>query len=116
MKIMIVDDHIDIRRVLKTILSVGNADTLHFIECESGEEAIRQYPIHRPDLVLMDIELGNMNGLEAAAFILNSDKKANVLIVTSHDSPSIRNKALNLPVRGFISKDDLSQVHQYIFT
>lgn len=113
---MIVEDHIDIRRLLKTILSVGHKNSLEFIDCESGEEAIEQYATQRPDLVLMDIELGKMNGFEAATFILNTDKEANVLFVSSHDSPSIRKKASELPVRGFISKDDLSQVHQYIIT
>lgn len=114
MVIMIVDDHLDIRRVLKTILRVGYSNNLQFIECESGEEAVEKYATHQPDLVLMDIELGEMNGLEAAAFILNSDKNAKILIVTSHDSPSIRQKALRIPIQGFISKDDLSQVHHFI--
>ncbi|MBO6534892.1 MAG: response regulator transcription factor [Balneolaceae bacterium] len=114
MTIMIVDDHIDIRRILRQIISVGHTGELQFIECESGEDAIQLYKTELPDLVLMDIELKNMNGLEAAASILNRNKDAKVLIVSSHDSPSVRKKAALLPIKGFVSKDDLSQVRQYL--
>lgn len=112
---MIVDDHHDIRRLLKQIINVGKSQSHYFVECESGEEAVRQYSECKPDLVLMDIELKAMDGLDAATMILNQNSAANILIVSSHNSPSVRRKAAEIPISGFISKDDLSQVYNHIY-
>jgi DNA-binding NarL/FixJ family response regulator len=114
MKIMIVDDHADIRRVLKKIINVGVTEPIEFIECDNGETAITEYASHHPEYVLMDVELKEMNGLEATKNIMTSDENAKVLIVTSHDSLSFRSKAEALKAYGFVSKDDLSVIPQYI--
>lgn len=111
---MIVDDHADIRSVLKKIINVGATEPVVFIECESGETAITEYESHLPDYVLMDIELKAMDGLQATRIIKNTNAKAKILIVTSHDSPSLREKAAALQITGFVSKDDLSVINQYI--
>ncbi|MCR9132477.1 MAG: response regulator transcription factor [bacterium] len=114
MTIMIVDDHIDIRRILRQIISVGHTGELQFIECESGEDAIQLYKTEQPDLVLMDIELKNMNGLEATASILNRNKDAKVLIVSSYNLSGYRRKAAKIGAYGFVSKDHLFEVKSYL--
>lgn len=114
MKIMIVDDHSEIRRLIKKIINVGTTEAIEFIECESGEDAINEYTSQHPDLVLMDIELNKMNGLEAIKYIIEEDQTAKVLVVSSHDSPSFRKKAEALQAYGFVSKDDLSVIPKYI--
>ncbi|TNE72861.1 response regulator [bacterium] len=116
MRIMIVDDHIDMRRVLRQIVSKNVKNDVDFIECMSGEEAIHQYSVHKPSIVLMDIELTKMNGFEATKIICDSDSEAKVVIVTSYDSLSFRKKAREVNAMGFISKDSLSDIHTYLQT
>jgi DNA-binding NarL/FixJ family response regulator len=116
MKIMIVDDHAGMRRLLGNILTLGYKDlmvgknALELVECESGEEAIEQYFKTKPDFVLMDYQLTNMNGIQATECILEKDARAKVLFVTSYDSPSLRKKIKHLSTLGFISKKDLSGI------
>lgn len=110
MKIMIVDDHTAMRKVLKSVASLYVTDALEFIECDSGEEAVKQYPIAKPDCVLMDVQLKHMNGFDATKQIRSQHSDANVVIVTSFDTFSIRLKAETLSVNGFISKDNLFEL------
>jgi DNA-binding NarL/FixJ family response regulator len=116
MKIMIVDDHADMRRVLRNIISLSYSDKVQMIECESGEEAVRKYGEHTPDCVLMDFELQRMNGFEATQRIYDQDELAMVVIVTSHDTPTIRAKADQLHVHGFVSKENLSAISPILHT
>ncbi|MBO6587364.1 MAG: response regulator transcription factor [Gracilimonas sp.] len=116
MKIMIVDDHAAMRRLLGNILTLGYKDfsngkhTLELVECESGEEAIEQFPKTRPDVILMDFQLTKMNGIEAAEAILQQDSSAKILFVTSYNSSSLRDKARHLSTLGFMSKNNLSDI------
>ncbi|MEP0007531.1 MAG: response regulator [Balneola sp.] len=114
MKIMIVEDHPDMRRMLKNIISFSTVSELETIECESGEEALESYSIHKPDCVLMDIELKNMNGFKTTEGILKLDVNAKVIFVTSHDTLTFRKKAEQLRARGFISKENLSDINKLL--
>ena len=108
---MIVDDHGDMRRVLKSIvtLSLGqDADTI--IECDCGEEAVLQYEEHLPDFILMDLQLKHMDGFETIKKIRSRNASAEVIMVTSFDTPSIRLKAKELNVREFVNKENLSEI------
>lgn len=116
MRIMIVDDHAAMRRVLKSVvLSIPHVP-FEFIECESGEDAVVQYALNRPDCVLMDVQLKQMNGFDATKRIRTMDVDANVVIVTSFDSPSIRLKAEAMSVMGFVSKDHLTDLHPILLS
>ncbi len=114
MKIMIVDDHAAMRRVMKTVVSSTTQTPFEFIECESGEDAVVQYALKKPDCVLMDVQLKQMNGFDATKRIRSIDANANVVMVTSFDSPSIRLKAEAMSVKGFVSKEHLSDIHPII--
>ena len=117
MKIMIVDDHAAMRRMLRTVVSILSAKSLEIIECESGEEAVEQYLIQRPDCILMDLELKKMNGFDTTEEILKINPKANIIIVTANDTPSFRARAEKLHTQGYILKDrlfDLIEVLQTI--
>lgn len=110
MKIMIVDDHADMRRMLKTMLGVALTESFEIIECESGEEAVKEYPRQNPDCVLMDFEMHQMNGFQATKLIIDHDQKAQIIIVTGYDTPSMRRKADKLPIQGFVSKENLAEL------
>ena len=107
---MIVDDHADMRRVLGQIVLLALKTPVEFIECETGEDAIAQYGSVCPDLVLMDIELKSMSGFGVTEEILKLDAKANIIIVTSYDTPTFRRKAKKLKVLGFVPKDKLAEI------
>lgn len=108
---MIVDDHAAMRRVLMNVVLLSRITPLDFIECESGEDAVVQYAAHHPDCVLMDVQLKSMSGFQATEKIRTQDAAARVVIVTSFDTASIRFKANQLRVNGFVSKDNLTDLH-----
>lgn len=110
MKIMIVDDHEDMRRTLRNYIALSQIEPLEFTECESGEDAIEQYNKLLPDFVLMDIELKTLNGFEVTEKILKQDPKAKVIIITSYDTPGFRKKAEKIGANAFVSKDKLSDL------
>lgn len=113
---MIVDDHAEMRRTLKTIVSFSLPKEVDFIECESGEEAVERYSIESPDCVLMDIQLKEIDGFEATQRIYNYHSQAKVIIVTSHIALSIKKRAESLGVSGFITKDNLSGISPLLST
>lgn len=110
MKLLIVDDHSDMRRVLGDIVMRGLDEQVEIIECESGEEAVELYFLNKPDCVLMDYQLKKMSGFEATQIILDQDAEAKIIIVSSYDSPSFRLKAKNLKTYGFVSKENLAEI------
>lgn len=114
MRIMIVDDHAAMRRVVMNVVSLSRIEPLDFIECESGEDAVHQYADLHPDCVLMDVQLPKMSGFQATEHIRTHDATAKVVIVTSFDTPSVRLKAEKLHVDGFVSKDHLTDLHSYL--
>jgi DNA-binding NarL/FixJ family response regulator len=79
-------------------------------EYDSGEEAVAAYEVQRPDYVLMDIELKHMNGFETMREIYALDPIAKIIMVTSYDTSAFKAKAKQMRVKGFISKDSLSEI------
>jgi two-component system LytT family response regulator len=110
MKIMIVDDHADMRRMIKSIILISCGNNVEIFECESGEEAVIQFPVFKPTCILMDIQLINMTGLEAAEQILQQDPKASIVMVTGHNSTTFRERANSLAIVDYISKENLSRI------
>lgn len=111
MKIMIVDDHSDMRRMVRSILPEDMRDV---VECADGDEAVKQYSVTKPDVVLMDIQMKKRSGFSAAEEIYVIDPKAQIIFVTSYDTPAFRSIAEKLHARGFVSKDNLTAIHQFI--
>lgn len=116
MKIMIVDDHSDMRNVLRSMLQISAKGLHDVIECQSGEEAVEEYAKQNPDCVLMDFELGAMNGLEASKIIYKHDPKAEIIFVTGYNNDTLRKKAQELNVRGFVTKDKLNTIYPILET
>jgi DNA-binding NarL/FixJ family response regulator len=115
MKIMIVDDHADMRRLLRNLVLLSIPWPVDVIECEDGEEAVRQFSVHRPDCVVMDVQLKTaMNGFEATERIYQADPNASVIFVTSHNTTAFREKAKVLHAKGFVTKDNLSELDHII--
>lgn len=107
---MIVDDHADMRKVLKSILVSTLSPETNVVECPTGEEAAIGYSFHRPDCVLMDIDLKSMTGFEVMKKIYELDADAKIIMVTSYDTSAFRRKAKEMQAKAFVSKDCLTEV------
>ncbi len=108
MTIMVVDDHPGFRQVVKALLQAKGAD---IVECEDGLEAVRAYARARPDLVLMDISMKGLDGLNATIQIKTACPTARVFMLTQYDDPDLRSAAEEAGADGYLLKDDLSQLH-----
>lgn len=109
MKIVIVDDDYLVTEALKTILE-ANEDVQVLATGADGREAIKLFEEYRPDVLLMDIRMKNMNGLEALTEILKADPKANVLLLTTFLDDEYIVKALRLGAKGYLLKQDYASI------
>ncbi len=114
MKILIVDDHTEMRKILRSIVLEESGTMDEIIECADGKEAVEQFSLHQPDFVLMDVQLKGMNGFSATEKIHENYPDAKIIIVTSHNSSAFRQKAVDLHAIGFVSKDNLSELGLYL--
>ena len=105
MKALIVDDSEEVRRMIKAFI-VDLIDD--FVDCGDGCDALSLYTRHRPDLVLMDIEMKQMDGLTATKQIRTAYPRANVIIVSQWDSPALRTSAARAGASGYINKEDMA--------
>ena len=101
-RIMVVDDSRLVRVQLEDVLKGTDYEVAAY--CRSGEDAIEQYPVVKPDLVTMDIIMQGMDGLDAAEIILKRHPDARIVMVSSlaYDDTFERAKAIG--TRGFVDK------------
>ena len=109
MKIVIVDDDYLVTEALKTILE-ANKDVQVLATGADGREAVKLFEEHRPDVLLMDIRMRNMSGLEASAEILKADPEANILLLTTFLDDEYIVKALRLGAKGYLLKQDYASI------
>lgn len=114
MKIMIVDDHKDMRRMLKSIVTIAAQQPVEIIECSDGGEAVQKYEQLHPDVIIMDVQLKEMDGFTATERILQNDPEASVIFVTSHNTSAFRTKSKLLHAKAFVIKDNLSELEHII--
>ncbi len=109
MKIIVVDDDILVSSSLKTIIE-ANENFKVLAIANSGEEAITLYNKHQPDIVLMDIRMGQMSGLEAAEEILKNFNEAKILFLTTFADDEYIIKALKIGAKGYILKQHYNTI------
>lgn len=109
MRVLVVDDDSLVAISLKTILEADESITVTGMG-RDGEEAIRLYREQRPDVLLMDIRMEGMSGLEAAECILREDKQAKILFLTTFSDDEYIVKALNLGAKGYLLKQDFEGI------
>jgi two-component system, chemotaxis family, chemotaxis protein CheY len=100
-KILVVDDAAFMRMRCSKLLSDNGFEVA---EAADGEEAIERYKEHRPDGVLMDITLPNMDGLSALQQLLKVDPGARIAMVTAMGQQSMVMEALKTGARDFVVK------------
>jgi len=112
-KVLIADDAAFIRMKLRKALEELG---LEVIEAANGAEAVQQFNAHRPDLVLMDITMPEMDGLAALKAIVAQDASAQVIMVSALGQESVVMQALQAGAKDFVVKpfqpDQIKQVVQ----
>ncbi len=111
MKIMIVDDNKNVRLFLRSLFENKAKE---IIECSDGRSAVESYEKHKPDFVLMDIEMEIMDGLKATEIILQKNPEAKIIIVTSHTDSKLRETSMSLGAMAFVLKDNLIELEEII--
>ncbi len=109
MNIIIIDDDKLVALSLKTILESGGKIKVIAMG-ESGKDAIELYDKHKPDIMLMDIRMDGMTGLEAGEIILKNDAAAKILYLTTFSDDEYIVKALNMGAKGYILKQDFEGI------
>src|SRR5579862_2857616 len=107
-RILIADDHEVVRKGLVALLQ-QQPDWQVCGEAGDGREAVDKALQLKPDVVILDIGMPSLNGLEATRQILKSNPHARVLILTLHDSDQVVREVLNAGARGFLLKSDAAR-------
>ncbi len=108
-RILIADDHSMVREGLKQLVELED-DIIVVAQAGNGSEAIEKIIEYKPDVVLLDINMPEMNGLEVLAYLQDNDIPANVLILTIHNEVEYLYKAVEIGVKGYVLKDSESDV------
>ena len=107
-RILVVDDHFMVRMGLSASLNV-EPDMQVVAEAGSGEDALRAYRHHRPSLVLMDLRLPGMSGVDCTAAILHEFPDAAILMLSTHSGEEEIYRAIQAGARGYIVKSILRE-------
>jgi CheY-like chemotaxis protein len=106
---LLADDSTVIRKILKNLIASLNATVVG--EAATGREAIKQYKKLAPDVVIMDLSMPDMTGLDAIAAILEFNPRANIIVLSGSNFPETRKEVFDLGAKMFIPKPfDLERV------
>ena len=103
-RILLVDDSPRVRAVIRAVLA-GLASDL--AECHDGDQVLATYERFQPDLVLMDIRMPNMDGIQATALLKKAHPTARVVIVSDHEQDDLRAAAREAGAEAYVVKTDL---------
>jgi CheY-like chemotaxis protein len=106
-KILIVDNDPGIRRLLASMLARLAPE---IVECDDGARALAVYEAHRPDVVLMDIAMGAVDGISATAALTTAYPGIRVVVVTNYDDPYLREAATEAGACGYVLKENLLEL------
>jgi len=108
-RILIADDHAMVREGLKQLVELED-DIIVVAQAGNGSEAIEKIIEYKPDVVLLDISMPELNGLEVLAYLRDNEINTNVIILTIHNEVEYLYKAVDIGVKGYVLKDSESDV------
>jgi|SRR5579884_2500603 len=104
--ILIVDDHQGFRMFARTLLASEGFEVIG--EAADGEAAVRAVAERRPDVVLLDVQLPEVDGFEVADRLARADDPPAVVMTSTRDAADYGTRLGNAPILGFIPKQELS--------
>jgi CheY-like chemotaxis protein len=111
MKILIVENSMRMRRMIRSVI----AGLVHEVfECEHGNQALAAYQAHRPDWMLMDIGLQEVDGIVVTAALKAAFPEAKVVIVTDYDDVRLRQAAHQAGACAYVLKENLFELRVII--
>ena len=105
-KIMTVDDHPILRQGIAALIA-DEADMTLVAEATNGREAIQQFRAHRPDVTLMDLQMPEMNGLDAMIAIRGEFPDARIIVLTTYTGDAQARRAIQAGARAYLLKNSL---------
>ena len=115
MNLLIIDDD---ELLVKSVITILTKDPSISVSATGhvGSVALQLYKDHRIDIVLMDIRMKEMNGIEAAIEILNLDPSAKILFLTTFTDHEYIQKSLSIGARGYLIKQDFDSITPALHT
>ncbi|MES2553278.1 MAG: response regulator transcription factor [Pseudomonadota bacterium] len=102
-KVLLVDDHAVVRMGFKMLLESDTGIKV-VAEAENGEQAVKLYVEHQPDVVVMDITMPGIGGIEAIDRIMAKDNNARILVLSAHEDSVHPKRVLNAGALGYLTK------------
>jgi PAS domain S-box-containing protein len=108
MRLLVVDDHEVLRRGVRSLLEDQPGYEICG-EAADGQEAVGKARELRPDVIVMDISMPRLSGLEAASLIRSSLPDCEIVLLTQHDAPEMARQALKAGARGYVVKSSMAR-------
>lgn len=108
-KVILVDDHVVVRAGFRMLLS-AEADIDVIAEAERGEAACQLYLEQQPDVLVLDLSMPGIGGLETIRRICNRDSNAKVLVFSVHDEMVYVDRAMKAGAKGYITKNSAPEI------
>jgi len=108
LRILVVDDHAVVRRGVRSLLESEEGFEITG-EATTGREAVDMARRLQPDVVVMDLSLPELNGLDATRQILKASPRSEILVLTMHHSEELAREVLQAGARGYVLKSDADQ-------
>src|SRR6201988_1074515 len=105
-RILTVDDHPLLRQGIAAII-VDEADMTVLAEATNGREAIQQFRAHHPDVTLMDLQMPEMNGIDALIAIRAEFPQARIIVLTTYAADALCQRAMQAGAQAYILKGDV---------
>jgi two-component system response regulator DegU len=102
--VLIADDHCMVRQGIKQIIELEE-DIVVIAQASNGEEAVKLAAIHRPDIILMDINMPGTNGIDAIKALREKQNTSRVIVLTIHEDREYLFKTLQMGAEGYVLKD-----------
>jgi DNA-binding NarL/FixJ family response regulator len=109
LRTLVVDDHEDLRKLLKSMLQ-AKTECVVIGEASDGLQAIEQAKELQPDLILLDLSLPKLNGMEAGRQILKLSPHSKIVFLSQDHSPEIAQGAIRIGAAGYLLKSDATEL------
>jgi DNA-binding NarL/FixJ family response regulator len=113
--VILADDNILLRKFLRMILQ-EDPHLLVAQEAGDGLELLGQLQETTPDIIILDIDMPSLSGLEAAKIIKKQYPQVKIVILTMHDEQSFFRRACEIGVDGYVLKNEIEKIHHIITT